>query len=379
MRMKPTIPLPRAISQSCAAALCVLLGGCGADQRGGPLLNSLPSTAETSVVVHMSGLLLVVPPGQDGGQTNVLMPTMPDHAAWLGFGIAGDEPFVSRLCLADATYGQPAIRAGICYVDLDLWSLQPFGAGGQPTPASNTLPAGVLNVTEGSGGGYRVHVPSLGGDLRAQVVFGAGEAGGHCSLASWIYEPVNAQGVVQRRDSLPLINVLDWEIRNPAVHALVFRSRSGPDSISVPLPAPDANGKIELLLTHIPIEDLEELPPARSSAPEVPADTAYHFDAFYDLLRDGSVDGEPIPRNSPRRPLPHTPTALSAGSCEVGITIPRSLAAEGIPPFEASLAIAGPPRSVRLAASLRPGTDRAGRATAAPTTVNCMIGGGGGW
>jgi hypothetical protein len=378
MRMKSTISLPRAISQSCTAALCVLLAGCGADQRGGPLLNSLPSTAATSVVVHMSGLLLVVPPGQDGGQTNVLMPTIPDHAAWLGFGIAGDEPFVSRLCLADATYGQPAIRAGICYVDLDLWSLQPFGAGGQPTPASNTLPAGVLNVTEGSGGGYRVHVPSLGGDLRAQVVFGAGEAGGHCSLASWIYEPVNAQGVVQRRDSLPLINVLDWEIRNPAVHALVFRSRSGPDSISVPLPAPDANGKIELLLTHIPVEDLEELPPARPGSPDASVDTAYHFNAFYGLLRDGA-GGQPLPQNSPRRPLPHTPTIVRATACEVGVTIPRSLAAQGMPPFAASLAIAGPPQSVRLAASLGPGTDGAGRGRASLSTFTCLIGRGGGW
>lgn len=378
MRIETRIPHPRDVPRSFAAALCVLLAGCGADQRGGPLLNSLPSTAGTTVVVHMSGLLLLVPPAHDGGQTNVLIPSIPEHAAWLGFGVAGDEPYVSRLCLADAAYGLPAVRAGICYVDLDLWSLQPFGAGGQPTPASSTLPEGIVNVANGSGGDHRVHVPSLGGDLRARVVFGAGEAGGHCSLASWIYEPVNTQGLVQRRDSLPLINVLDWEIRNPAAHALVFRSRTGTDSISVPLPAPDANGKIELLLTHIPLEDLEELPPASPGTPDAPVDTAYHFDAFYNLLRD-EVSGQPLPQNGSRRPLPHTPTSVRTSACEVGVTIPRSLASDGIPPFAANLAIAGPPRSVRLAATLPSGADRAGRGRASLSTFTCLIGWGEGW
>jgi len=355
-------------------ALCALLSGRG-EQAGGSqaLAANYGAESDATVVVHLTGLVLVVPPGQDGGQTHVLLPSIAQHAAWLGFGVAGDEAYVPRLCLSDAEYGLPALREGICYVDLDRWSLQPFGSGGQPTPVVNTLPPQLLNASRASGGGYGVHLPALGDELRAQVVFGAGQAGGHCSLASWIHEPVNARGEPERSDPLPLVNVLDWEMRNPAARVLVFRSRSGEETLAVPLPAPSADGRIELLLAHVPVEERDDLPPARPHAPAAPADTAHHFDAMYNLLRDRGTHARPLPAHSPNRRLPHTPTVLRPSGCEVGITVPRRGAVEALPPFASTLALTGSPRSVAGSRRLeRP----ASVARSGVRTFSCVMGSG---
>ncbi len=328
---------------------------------------------EATVVIHLTGLVLVVPPAQDGGRTDVLLPTITEHAALLGFGVTGDEPFVPRLCRADAA--QSALRAGVCYVDLDRWQLEPFGQGGHPTPAGSTLPPGVLNTTRASGGGYGVHVAALGGELRAQVAFAAGRAGGQCSLASWTYEPAGARGDAER---LPLAYVLDWEIRSPAARTLVFRSRSGEETITVPLPAPDADGKVELVLAHVPVEELGDLPPARAHSAAVLPDTAHHVDAFYNLLRDRGTHAQPLP-NSPNRRLPHSPTVLRPSGCDVAITVPASAPGAELPPFASTLALTGNLRAAGLTATrpLSRGSARVSVASRAGTkTYGCVVGGG---
>jgi|GEM_PF-2651578 len=368
----PNRGMGSAVSALGTLATCALLSGCAGDAGETQTLipERLAADADATVVIHMTGLLLVVPPAQDGGRTQVLLPTIAEHAGWLGFGVAGDEPYVSRLCLADA-HGLRAIQAGICYVDLDEWSLQPFGEGGPPTPATHTLPSGVLDATEASGGEHRVQFASLGSDLRARVVFDAGQVGGHCSLASWSVDAVNAQGVPQRRDSLPLINVLDWEIRSPTARTLVFVSRSDVETITVPLPAPGPDGRIELLLAHTPLEDLQDLPPALPDAPAAPADTAYHFAAFYDLLRDPATGAEPPPSH---RPLPHTPTRLSPRACEVRITTPpRQVVLERLP-FTSNLGLVGGFRWFRPAAGHDAKEQRASTAVAGIKTYGCVVG-----
>jgi hypothetical protein len=354
-----------------AIASCLMLSACAADAPGTHALIPERSIApEATVVVHISGLLMVVPPRQDGGRTHVLLPAAPGHAARLGFGIAGDEAFVQRLCVTDEAHGLPAIRAGVCYVDLERWSLQPFGDGGPPTPAANTLPAGVLNASDASGGDYRVDVAALGGELRAQVALTAGEVGGQCSLASWIVERVDAAGGPRPREVLPLINVLSWEIRNPAATELVFRSRSGPETVTVPLPAPAPNGKIEILLSHIPLEELNDLPPAVPATPApTQADTAYHFDAYYDLLRNVE---ETLAPGSTRRRLPHTPSQLSSRGCDVRITTPVRPMAQAFPPFAHNLAMVGDFRPFTRPAKKRASTVvRAGL-----SAYTCLLGGG---
>ena len=356
-----------------AIASCLMLSACAADAPGTHALIPERSIApEATVVVHISGLLMVVPPRQDGGRTHVLLPAAPGHAARLGFGIAGDEAFVQRLCVTDEAHGLPAIRAGVCYVDLERWSLQPFGDGGPPTPAANTLPAGVLNASDASGGDYRVDVAALGGELRAQVALTAGEVGGQCSLASWIVERVDAAGGPRPREVLPLINVLSWEIRNPAATELVFRSRSGPETVTVPLPAPAPNGKIEILLSHIPLEELNDLPPAIPGPPAMSGDTAYHFAAYYNLLRNAG--GDLLPTNSPNRRLPHTPSQLSPYACDLRITAPVPQMAHALPSFTHNLALVGDFRPFSRPAKKRASTVvRAGG-----NAFGCLVGGGGG-
>jgi hypothetical protein len=104
---------------------CVLLSACAADAPGThALVPERSVAAEATVLVHISGLMMVVPPQQDGGRTHVLLPAAPGHAARLGFGITGDEEFVQRLCVTDEAHGLPAIRAGVCYVDLEKWARQ---------------------------------------------------------------------------------------------------------------------------------------------------------------------------------------------------------------------------------------------------------------
>jgi hypothetical protein len=360
-----------------AIAGCLLLSACAADAPGAhALIPERSAAAQATVVVHMSGLMLVVPPGQDGGRTHVLLPAAAGHAARLGFGITGDEPYVQRLCLTDEAHGLPAIRAGVCYVDLERWALQPFGDGGPPTPAANTLPAGVLNAAEVSGGEYRVDLASLGSELRAQVALTAGQVGGQCSLASWIVEPVEAAGGPRRRELLPLANVLSWEIRNPAAAELVFRSRSGPETVTVPLPPPAANGKIEILLSHGPLDELDDLPPAIPARPAAAPDTAYHFGAYYDLLRGPGTGGKPMAPGSPNRRLPHTPSALSPRACDVRITTPARRMAHELPPFAHTLAMLGNFRPFRSPGA-RPANERASTVVRASlATYACILGGG---
>jgi hypothetical protein len=245
---------------------------------------------------------------------------------------------------------------------------------GPPTPAANTLPAGVLSASDASGGEYRVDVAALGGELRAQVALTAGEVGGQCSLASWVVERVDAAGGPRPREVLPLINVLSWEIRNPAATELVFRSRSGPETVTVPLPAPAPNGKIEILLSHVPREELYDLPPAVPAAP-VPtqADTAYHFAALYDLLRK---DGEALTPDSPRRRLPHTPSQLSRYSCDVRITTPVRNTVQALPLFADNLGLVGGFRAFRSPRGI-PARERTSTVVrVGGSAYTCLVGGG---
>jgi hypothetical protein len=325
-----------------ALAACTLSSGCGGrdgDQEvqvaDSTMVRGADATASRvgKVVFHMTGLVLVVPPKQGGDSVKVLLPdtqTVGDHVAWLGFGINPQDSVVPRLCVDSATY----IDAGICYVDLDKWKLDPFGGGGRPSPPANRLPRSVLNVTAAGGGQHKVHVPWLTTGLRAEVLFTSGRPGATCSLATWAYKEVNSQGQAnpQRRDSLA--NVLDWEIDDPGVDSLVFRNRISRDSIKVPLPQA---GEVHIVIAHIPVEDTIDLPPRRPRKPGGNArpDSALHFHPDYDLLRLPSAPTQKLPRSSPHRRIPHDPHVdPTRKACPVSITSPvipleRSSAAIG--------------------------------------------------
>lgn len=299
-----------------------------------PAANSLQRAASAhasnrKVVFHITGLVLLVPSKQSERVMHLLLPVIPpadvepavaQHSALLGFGIGPDTSFVPRLCLTDHLYGRPAIEAGICYVDLDRWSLEPFGAGGQPTPADTKLPSGLLDVTRLAGGQHRVQLPLLDDHIRSELVLFSGAIEDSCALASWKFEPVNAQGKPESQEQHPIVNVADWVIHDPQQNEFVFRLKSNPNmTITAPLPPANIQGTIEVVLAHVPHSDVWDLPPFGNGGVKGGTESAPDFRVYYDLLRIPN-DTVSIPRQSVRRRIPHNGTPLTNSACPVGIT-----------------------------------------------------------
>src|ERR1700741_4109618 len=163
-----------------------------------------PFPRRTTVLIQMTGLMLITPPGEEGGRTYVMMPDSPGlpkpHSAWIGFG--GRK---TSLCVDH--------RGGICYVDLDQWSVEPIGRGGWPRTArvSNLHPS-LLNLSDASGG-HTVDFRTQKDSLRAHITFLSGRAGEACSLGDWEVEPVNRRGAPQPKETILMANVLNWVIR----------------------------------------------------------------------------------------------------------------------------------------------------------------------
>jgi hypothetical protein len=306
----------------------VLLSGCQADDRNAKSRNRDSTTmgvnktdggAGTVIVLHMTGLLLVIP--QNGGETQILFPKSEElHYARLGVGL---DPAVTDttggLCVNDSVYENHPLEDGICYVDLKLWKLDAIGAGGQQPSSSHRMPSGLLNVTTLSGGRYRIHKPAELGLIDAEVRLLSGWPRPEpCRLADWQYSIMSHADEHQFTGRMALINVLDWQIQNPNSSHLRFKK----DTIirTVPLTMPET-GPIRLILAHVPADDLRDLPPNQADTPNDPPDSIAHFDAYYDVLRRPTIDVQGLPKPSPRRQLPREPTILK-DSCDVGITTP---------------------------------------------------------
>ena len=319
--------LRRAFAVLVFPAFCGVLAGCERDgsgertpeaARAGTDTAALRRAAATDVrvVLQMTGLLLVVPSRQAGQPVHILMPKprgLPAHATRLGFGIAGGSTYVTELC--DTTH-PGAIEAEICYVDLDRWKLEPFGKDGRNlTPTLAELPRGLVNLTRTSGNVDRVDLSKIDTLLRAHVVLLSGRPDGQpCRLTSWTYRHVGSSGQTVSFHREPLINVLDWEIKHPAGNIelrFTLRDTTKDSTVTALLPPPNSSGKIEILLVHVPVPELAELPPNTASRPGQPPGSAIHVDVLYDLLR--------IPVGSPRRPVPTSP-GQAPSACLVDIT-----------------------------------------------------------
>lgn len=255
------------------------------------MLNSI------TVVIHITGLLLIVPPHPGGNTTYVVMPPhgTPKHAARIGF----EGPNTAGLCVAHL--------GGICYVDMNTWSLDPIGAGGTPaTPTIDGFPREVINLTHGSGNQHRVNTSTLGNQVLATFV--AGRPTRPCSLGQWYYNPV---GALNQR-IVAIANVLDWEIRLPGSSLqLVFRRRD--NSATVPVTLEPPFGTINLLIAHLPAGELNRLPPGRPNRPLPPGFLARptHFDDLYNPL--GIEPGDS------RRRLPRFFTSIREDACPVRV------------------------------------------------------------
>lgn len=297
-------------------AAVATVSACKQDRAESPPARREPNTSRAAavdsvdVLIHMTGLLMVVPPAKAGDPLNVFLPAVVNHFADLGIGIASGSAEARRLCK-----NNPAADSGICYVDLERWSLDPLGAGGTTATISDLDKAGVANATRGSSGA-KAEIAKLDNRLRAQIVL-SGRLGEPCSLADWTFQPPD-----ESEQPLPAANVVRWIVRLPRSAMLVFRLKANPNStVSVPL-TPDEKGAVEIVLAQVTSPEEKQLPPAPTSAPTSFPDKGYsptHFARYYDLLsrRDGLPGDVPGKRKPKFKARPTQPRA-----CAVRVTTP---------------------------------------------------------
>jgi hypothetical protein len=295
----------------------VLLSGCGGnsenekgaagrDGRDTRSNSATPTAASTSdVIIQMTGLLLVVPPGAAGNPVEVYLPSAQggDHSAILGFAVPTGMTLRDSLCNNSGTMADPR---EYCYVDLKRWSLQPFGRGG--TLATETVaadqpvtPSGVVNATHLSGGRFKAFRQRALARSDASVTFLSGRLGKACKLAQWTYARVNhGTGTVEQQWTDSLANVVNWEMPGVDSAVLVFISRTAPDTATVPLPA----GDVFLLLAHIPEGERHRLPPDTTTTVLNSTNVVADFHPLYDLLSTSNAAGDGIPQGAPHRSVP---------------------------------------------------------------------------
>jgi hypothetical protein len=306
----------RAFSTLTILAACGILSGCGGaaeehSQRPEHSTQTPATAAQTTVVLQMTGALLIVPPTGNAGATNILLPSTRgmanSHIAWFGFGMASGDPLGEKLCVA-----HPEARArGICYVDLSLWSVDSIGAGGSPsTPAGVRFPTGLVNLTSESGNSNKVNFAALAGKIRSQIVLLSGQPGDSCSLGKWTFDDHDPA-----QDSLKLVNVLNWEIKQSQDNLLLrFKSKSDSTNVLNATARAEA-GTIALLIAHVPKNERADLPPNVAGTVTHPSGTvrADHFKSMYDLLR--------VPQNANHR-IPTLRRTVRNRACSVIITNP---------------------------------------------------------
>ena len=308
------INMRRAFSILAIPAASGILAGCGGDaekpsQDPRRRTSTSATAGQTKVVIQMTGSVLVVPPAAAGGATSILLPSTRgmerSHIAWFGFGLAPEHPLRTRLCVTHPE----AKKEGICYVNLDQWSVDSIGAGGSPsTTTAAAFRSGLMNLTRESGNTHKVNLGELDDQIRSQFVFMAGQPGDSCSLGKWTF-PNQNQGL----DSVNLVNVLHWHIEQPQnTLVLRFRLKSNPHTV-VSATVHAESGEIALLIAHVPIGERRDLPPYKATQVSQPSGTvsAEHFHSFYDLLR--------LPP-SPNRRIPKLKRPITNQACSVTIT-----------------------------------------------------------
>jgi hypothetical protein len=230
----------------CAALLAVpLLSACG----GAAEAEEQPRTATTAaaqiepvtMVIQMSGLLLMVPPAGGVGATHVLMPRISGHISYIGFRREDDKDCTKHNDEYD-----------ICYIDVNNWTVEPIGP---TTTATSKVPGGALNLSRGSGN-VKIDTTKAGtrDSIRSRLTFQSGSATDSCGLATWTFDPYGNPPP----EKLRLINVLEWQIPDLQSETLqlVLRWRgpdSKPDSV-LTLQANDSR-EIELLVLHVTNEE----------------------------------------------------------------------------------------------------------------------------
>jgi hypothetical protein len=262
--------------------------------------------AKTTVVLHMTGMLLLVP---NRISMDVLMPRHPGHKARLGFGFNLQMNLPTGLCDDSGFIDPKPTTKFICYVDLEKWSVDPIGSGGQPSPADVTVPRGVLNLT-------RLWQYYLGptvhpGEARAKVKLVSGSAGETCRGARWKVRPFSSPGGPHPMVEDTFVNVLNWTVEDLDGLQLTFRRKGRAHVIQFP-----AADQIDLVLAHVRTGQLRELPPNDQMSSQTVSDVIADVEPYF-----GLVDRSPELQATHRRPS----TPRHYQDCRISITRPAPL------------------------------------------------------
>lgn len=306
-----------------AAVLTALLG---CEQVENPPQSDSPSPTRTAkadsldLVVQMTGLMLLVPPNPASSRTDVLMPrSAPAHSALLGIGIADTS---IRICGAKR-------HDGLCYVDLDRWTLEPIGNPGTADGGDDIkVPVRMMNLSVAAGGRYRTNPDRPNADVVRRVTFLSGQLGSDtCSLARWKHRPFSPNGNVMSSRDGGLYNRLSWLIRVPAdsLPKLTFVDvRTRTDTVEVPLEGVNGD-RIMILLAHVPEAEVGSLPPGTQGTAGKPPNELRHIRYLFPLLRENGT-GQPVPPG--RYVYPHAPVRTGLARCSATVTRAGKRAAE---------------------------------------------------
>jgi hypothetical protein len=251
------------------AILFGTLSGCS-NRVSHPVLSvhTTPVAKSTTLIIHLTGLLLLVPPKEEGGETHVLMP--PPHSG------KAHEAFLEFIG-THADLCEPG-NDSVCLVDMKKWAMEPVGAGGGlASTTMDGLPRAILNVTSGSRDS--VDISNVPDTLIAARLLTGRITVPTCNRATWYFNPPGLLNATARGAA----NLADWEIHLPGRSVtLHFKQRHPPhDRDSVTLTA--TSDTMQILLSHNPKRGRPTLPPLLS--------TPEDFSAFYDLLSDTTKNG----------------------------------------------------------------------------------------
>lgn len=202
-------------------------------------------TARPTLVVQMTGMLMLVPENKTGKPVHVFTPPPPDSIYHYNFIVFRD----------DGTAQCTARGDGLCAVDMEGWFLDPIGI----TSGSGTarLPFGALNYSRGAGG-IKVNPRRARDSANSWLTLQGGSAGYTCSLATWSFDAYGPTPV----DRVPILNVLEWKIPDLPQDRVVLTRRRIDDPEHSELLAtlrPDSLDRVELLVAHITEDDAQNV------------------------------------------------------------------------------------------------------------------------
>jgi hypothetical protein len=275
------LPGRRVLAAALLIAASVSLSASAEGSGASPNAGASPpaAVAPYTLVVQMTGLMMLVPENRSRRPLNIFMPPTPH------------EPHQPLLVFRDNGAAHCDHRAdNLCVVLMDGWSLDPIGTTAVGAGLVQ-VPPGALNVSEGAGG-KDLDLDDAKSSARSWFTLRGGLETNSCSLVTWWFRPY---GSINSKP-IPFINVLEWSIHNLQQAEIVLRRRkiaNPADSQELARLRPTGD-RVELLVAHLTAKDLRDLFPERLFSqfrPAVPAAPATHA-AHALSLRDMTTEME---------------------------------------------------------------------------------------